>query len=138
MAATLFATNIGGTVIMGFAGWRVAFCVIALISVVTGVLVVTFARDPRAPAAGLAKTTPALSWAVLQGQIKEMVVLFASPDVQAVLRNKSFQIIILQGIVGTVCLVGEMHAHAFHAHAHTFSRTRAHMFSRTRTNILCT
>ncbi len=110
MAATLFATNIGGTTIWGFAGWRVAFCVIALVSVVTGILVLTLAHDPRVhpstPGAPKALSPHTFSRAVLMEQLQGVLALFASADVQVVLRNRSFQIIILQGIVGTVCGVG--------------------------------
>lgn len=99
MAATLFATNIGGRVVFGFAGWRVAFFAVALVSVATGTLVPLLARDPRS-----APTTrrPPLSAAAVAAEVKALVALFASDDVQAVLRVRSFQIIILQGIVGTV------------------------------------
>lgn len=101
MAATLFATNIGGKVVFGFAGWRVAFFSVALVSVVTGVLVPLFAKDPRG---GPATRRPPLTTAALAAELKALVALFASDDVQAVLRVRSFQIIILQGIVGTVPL----------------------------------
>lgn len=97
--ATLFATNIGGRVVLGFAGWRIAFFAVALVSVVTGTLVPLLARDPRA---GPATRRPPLSAAWLAAEAKALAVLFASEDVQTVLRVKSFQIIILQGIVGTV------------------------------------
>lgn len=100
MAATLFATNIGGKVVLGFAGWRVAFFAVALVSVVTGALVPVLARDPRG---GSTTRRPSLTTAALTAELKELVALFASSDVQAVLRVRSFQIIILQGIVGTVC-----------------------------------
>lgn len=50
MIGTLYATNIGGTHILGLAGWRFAFLSIAVFSALIGVASWLFARDPRCSA----------------------------------------------------------------------------------------
>lgn len=47
MAGGFFATNIGGTVVLGIEGWRCAFHFVALVSVSTSLLVMWLAVDPR-------------------------------------------------------------------------------------------
>lgn len=43
----VFATVLAGTALGPIAGWRLAFFVLAIISVVLGILVYVFAVDPR-------------------------------------------------------------------------------------------
>ncbi len=47
MAGGFFATNLGGMQILGLEGWRCAFHLVAALSIVTSVLVMWLAVDPR-------------------------------------------------------------------------------------------
>lgn len=47
MAGGFFATNLGGMMILGLEGWRCAFHLVAFVSIITAVLVMWLAVDPR-------------------------------------------------------------------------------------------
>jgi predicted MFS family arabinose efflux permease len=79
---------------MGIAGWRVAFHIVALISVVVGALVYLFAVDPhfRNPEGG-GQLLRKSAWV----QMKDLVT-----EAKAVVKIPSFQIIVAQGITGSL------------------------------------
>lgn len=105
MAGGFFATTVGGRSIGGLAGWRFAFLLIAVASILCGVSALAFAVDPRAEAkkaaaAAAATDRPAgpralAAWAGarLRGMAR---------DVGLVLTIPTFAIIVLQGIVGSM------------------------------------
>ncbi|KAK9813231.1 hypothetical protein WJX72_011069 [[Myrmecia] bisecta] len=135
MLGGFFATNIGATSPAGIDGWRFAFHLMAAVSLVTAVLVLYFAADPRPkatisplllgmPARGTAesqerdalltanKPTPLHSSGSLKAltasssykKPNRMVVRAREiwQDVMSVLEIRTFQIIVLQGIVGSI------------------------------------
>lgn len=124
MIGGFFATNIGSTMPFGMDGWRFAFHLMALVSLVTSGLVFYIATDPRptaknfispmilsAPTLPLSSTPDGLQLPAYQSpqtrasmnssigwgtRLKE-----AWREISAVLHIRTFQIIILQGIVGS-------------------------------------
>ncbi|KAL3153038.1 hypothetical protein ABBQ38_012062 [Trebouxia sp. C0009 RCD-2024] len=122
MVGGFFATNIGSTMPFGMDGWRFAFHLMAMVSLVTSGLVFYMATDPRPaarnfisplilsasaplplstsaaefpppPASKRSSLNSHLGWGA---RLKE-----AWREISAVLHIRTFQIIILQGIVGS-------------------------------------
>ncbi|XP_047050651.1 uncharacterized protein LOC124655861 [Lolium rigidum] len=89
-----FSILLASTTVMGIAGWRVAFHIVALISVVVGALVYLFAVDPhfRNPEGG-GQLLRKSAWV----QMKDLVT-----EAKAVVKIPSFQIIVAQGITGSL------------------------------------
>mmetsp|Transcript_5450 Transcript_5450/g.15171 ORF Transcript_5450/g.15171 Transcript_5450/m.15171 type:complete len:500 (+) Transcript_5450:565-2064(+) len=86
MLAGLFATNVGGRMPFGIEGWRFAYFCIAMVSLVTGTAVLLWAVDPRRSTASARRTISNSMWV----------------ETEAIFRVRSFQIIILQGIAGSM------------------------------------
>ncbi|GJN34145.1 hypothetical protein PR202_gb22788 [Eleusine coracana subsp. coracana] len=89
----LFSLMLASTTIMGIAGWRVAFHIVALISVVVGVVIGLFAVDPhfvnvKHDEQRLRKSP----WAEMKDLVREA---------KAVVKIPSFQIIVAQGVTGS-------------------------------------
>ncbi|PRW33724.1 MFS general substrate transporter [Chlorella sorokiniana] len=136
MAGAFYATNVGATRPFGMEGWRFAFLLVAVISVVTAALVYRYAVDPRhlhhhpslhgGSLGGLSRIGSGIG-ASSKGQHDAGSSVFgpaaaadvegqrpglrsATPltwqqvmrDVRSVLGIRSFQIIVLQGIVGSI------------------------------------
>ncbi|KAK9902677.1 hypothetical protein WJX75_002341 [Coccomyxa subellipsoidea] len=138
MAGGFFATNLGGMQILGLEGWRCAFHLVAIISIITSILVMWLAVDPRRKTAGLISPLnlgdgsklrltddgepPAANFPSLKlpgqtdspaksrlrlniGSLSESPSKRRAGDVFAdflsVMRIRTFQIIVLQGIVGS-------------------------------------
>ncbi|KAI3434216.1 uncharacterized protein J3R85_006668 [Psidium guajava] len=86
----LCSVLIASTSFLGIPGWRIAFHLVAIISVVVGILVRLFAKDPRNPDdKNLAKES---FWSALKNLVKEA---------KLVMRIPSFQIIVAQGVSGS-------------------------------------
>ncbi|RZS02119.1 hypothetical protein BHM03_00032101 [Ensete ventricosum] len=87
---------LASTSVMGIAGWRVAFHLITVLSVVVGILVRLFAVDPNFPknltGANDKAASRKLSWA----EVKDLI-----EEAKTVMRIPSFQIIVAQGISGS-------------------------------------
>jgi len=89
----MFSLMLASTTVMGIAGWRAAFHIVGLISVVVGALVGLFAVDPHYVHVGndkqlLRKST----WEEMKDLVREA---------KTVVRISSFQIIVAQGIAGS-------------------------------------
>lgn len=90
-----FSLLLASTTFMGIAGWRVAFHVVGMISVVVGVLIRLFAVDPHFSddARSTNELVPRKSaWEEAK---------FMLDEAKAVLRIPSFQIIVAQGVTGS-------------------------------------
>ncbi|RWW10199.1 hypothetical protein GW17_00026267 [Ensete ventricosum] len=90
-----FSLVLASTTFMGIAGWRVAFHVVGMISVVVGVLIRLFAVDPHF--SDDARSTNEL---VPRKSAWEEV-KFMLDEAKAVMRIPSFQIIVAQGVTGS-------------------------------------
>ncbi|KAL6846061.1 hypothetical protein ACP4OV_023509 [Aristida adscensionis] len=89
----LFSLMLASTTVMGIAGWRIAFHIVALISVAVGALVGLFAVDPHFPHIENGEQPlrkPA--WAEMKDLAREA---------KAVVKIASFQIIVAQGVTGS-------------------------------------
>ncbi|CAL9102422.1 unnamed protein product [Musa acuminata var. zebrina] len=90
-----FSLLLASTTFMGISGWRVAFHVVGMISVVVGVLIRLFAVDPHFSddARSTNELVPRKSaWEEAK---------FMLDEAKAVLRIPSFQIIVAQGVTGS-------------------------------------
>lgn len=104
MLGALFATNVGATHVLGVAGWRIAFHVVALLSFFTAWLVKQFSFDPRVSAT----RDDSITSGVVEAQIASFQKFPQSNsgnflhNIASVLRIPSFQVLVLQGVVGSM------------------------------------
>lgn len=89
----LFSVLLASTSIFGISGWRIAFHLVALISVIVGILVRIFANDPHFSNNKAAYQTPNK---LFYGEMKDLL-----KEANAVIRIPSFQIIVAQGVFGS-------------------------------------
>ncbi|MCO5569604.1 hypothetical protein L7F22_023320 [Adiantum nelumboides] len=100
----MLATILAGHTFGGYAGWRVAHILVALVSAIIGLLVHLFVVDPKVSG----RTTA--SWKPHEGKDDLDQIPILSPSmwkdslhaIRTVLRIRSFQIIVLQGLVGSI------------------------------------
>ncbi|KAI8031042.1 Protein spinster [Camellia lanceoleosa] len=89
----LCSVLIASTSFMGIAGWRIAFHLVGLISVIVGVLVRLFANDPRFSDSNAKAQIPNKPfWSEMKDLVKEA---------KSVMKISSFQIIVAQGVAGS-------------------------------------
>lgn len=82
------------TTLMGITGWRIAFHVVALITVIVGILVRLYAEGPHFLNVGKGKQLPNKPvWT----EMKDLVI-----EAKAVIKIPSFQIFVAQGIMGSL------------------------------------
>ncbi|XVF39503.1 hypothetical protein PTKIN_Ptkin01aG0039800 [Pterospermum kingtungense] len=79
----------------GIPGWRIAFHLVGLISVVVGILVYLFANDPHFSDSG-PKTSNQISNRSFWSEVKDLV-----REAKTVIKIPSFQIIVAQGVTGS-------------------------------------
>ncbi|KAK2990802.1 hypothetical protein RJ640_008942, partial [Escallonia rubra] len=89
----LCAVLLASTSFMGIAGWRIAFHLVGLISVVVGVLVRLFANDPRSSDGNEQSQIPHKPF---WSEVKDL-----AKEAKAVIKIPSFQIIVAQGVSGS-------------------------------------
>ncbi|KAL1328099.1 hypothetical protein HN51_038032 [Arachis hypogaea] len=93
----LFSVLIASTSVAGIPGWRIAFHLVAFISVIVGILVRLFANDPHFPnIKSTAHPIPENKSMPFSSQMKELL-----KEAKSVMRIPSFQIIVAQGISGS-------------------------------------
>nr|XP_043614312.1 uncharacterized protein LOC122586386 [Erigeron canadensis] len=90
----LLSVLIASTTFMGIAGWRIAFHLVGIISVVVGILMRLFADDPRF-AKGIESET------VVESQTLWSEVKYLMREAKSVVKIQSFQIIVAQGVTGS-------------------------------------
>ncbi|CAL5368632.1 unnamed protein product [Camellia sinensis] len=89
----LSAVLIASTSFMGIPGWRIAFHLVGLISVIVGILVRLFANDPHFSDSNAEAQIPQKPlWSELKELLKEAM---------SVIKIPSFQIIVAQGVAGS-------------------------------------
>ncbi|XP_059642106.1 uncharacterized protein LOC132284062 isoform X2 [Cornus florida] len=91
----LCSVLIASTSFMGIPGWRIAFHLVGLISVIVGILVYLFANDPRfsdSNGTAIAENPQKPFWSEMKDLIKEA---------KSVIKILSFQIIVAQGVSGS-------------------------------------
>ncbi|MED6174680.1 hypothetical protein PIB30_071345 [Stylosanthes scabra] len=89
-----FSVLIASTSFAGIPGWRIAFHLVAFISVIVGILVRLFANDPHFPK--VIKGTTHQKCTSFRSEMKELL-----KEAKSVMRIPSFQIIVAQGISGS-------------------------------------
>lgn len=91
----LFSLLIAPTTFLGIEGWRIAFHLVGIISVIVGILVRLFARDPHFSEGGIKarQEEPSKS---LWSELKDLV-----QEAKSILTIQSFQIIVAQGVTGS-------------------------------------
>ncbi|KAL5820202.1 hypothetical protein ACOSQ3_022084 [Xanthoceras sorbifolium] len=93
----LCSTLIASTSFMGIPGWRIAFHLVAMISVIVGILVRIFANDPRfADGDGDSTAKDQAQDKSLWLEMKDLI-----REAKMVMKIPSFQIIVAQGIPGS-------------------------------------
>ncbi|XP_006353989.1 thiamine pathway transporter THI73-like [Solanum tuberosum] len=91
----LFSLMIAPITFLGIPGWRLAFHLVGIVSIIIGILVRLFANDPHFPDGHLKATNegPGKSFkSEVQGLIQEA---------KSVINIRSFQIIVAQGVTGS-------------------------------------
>lgn len=91
----LFSVLLASTSFMGIPGWRISFHLVALVSIVVGVLVRLFAKDPRFTDE-MGKSSDPEPRKSLWLEVKDLV-----QEAKSVMRIPSFQIIVAQGVTGS-------------------------------------
>ncbi|KAK4584004.1 hypothetical protein RGQ29_021940 [Quercus rubra] len=90
------AVLIASKSVMGVAGWRIAFHMVEFISVIVGILVLLFANDPR-----FSKSDSGARNQVIHkpfwSNVKELI-----QEAKSVITIPSFQILVLQGVSGSI------------------------------------
>lgn len=81
---------------MGIPGWRVAFYIVGVISVIVGVLVRVFANDPHFVKDGVDVSNQPGSRKPFCTEVKDLV-----READTVIKIRSFQIIVAQGVTGS-------------------------------------
>ncbi|WXG47279.1 MAG: MFS transporter [Candidatus Atabeyarchaeum deiterrae] len=95
VVGTVYATAIGDSVIMGITGWRFVFLTWGALSIIIGVTILAVAKDPLR-----GEMEPELM-KVLTAQKAEKYKVKRS-DFKKILSNKTFDIILLQGVAGSL------------------------------------
>ena len=92
---TIYATTISDVTIFNFPGWRVAFATMALVSLILGVLIHIFGKDPLR-----GSSEEQLKGLINENTEKRYKISLA--DVKKILSNKTFDLIVLQGMAGLI------------------------------------
>lgn len=90
----LLSLLMASTTIMGVSGWRIAFHLVGIISVIVGILVRLFADDPRFSKGREPEN-------VVKGQTLWSEVKDLMREAKSVVKIQSFQIIVAQGVSGS-------------------------------------
>ncbi|CAK8578808.1 unnamed protein product [Lathyrus sativus] len=92
----LFAILLASTSFFGIPGWRIAFHIVALVSVVVGILVRVFANDPHFPNNSTKPTSYQIPNKSFISEVKDLI-----KEAKSVIKVPSFQIIVAQGVFGS-------------------------------------
>ncbi|XP_057836639.2 uncharacterized protein LOC131046862 isoform X2 [Cryptomeria japonica] len=103
IGGSILATILAGYTILGIPGWRCAFILMALLSSLIGFLVYTFVVDPKKilPGSSKKKYSGGDLFDQKDGVVSPSIWKDSWMAMRAVVKVKTFQIIVLQGIVGS-------------------------------------
>jgi len=90
-----FSLLLASTSVMGIEGWRVAFHLVGIISIIVGILVLYFAVDPHFSNSAGSKNVN-ISLRSFTTELRELV-----KEAKTVMKIPSFQIIVAQGVSGS-------------------------------------
>ncbi|WJX47575.1 hypothetical protein P8452_34245 [Trifolium repens] len=92
----LFSVLLASTSILGISGWRIAFHLVALISVIVGILVRLYANDPHFPNNDGKATSYQTPSKPFYAEMKDLI-----NEAKSVIKIPTFQIIVAQGVFGS-------------------------------------
>ena len=97
IVGTVFATALvtGTKFIFGIDSWRFVFLIWGTLSILAGILVLSFAKDPIR-----GEMEPELADTITSEKAEEYKV--KKSDIKKIIKNKTFILIVLQGIVGSI------------------------------------
>jgi MFS family permease len=97
IVGTIFATALvtGTKSIFGMDSWRFVFVIWGILSIIVGILVLIFAKDPIR-----GEMEPELAHLIKTEKAEEYII--QKSDIKKILKNKTYLLIMLQGIVGSI------------------------------------
>ena len=93
-----FALMLAQTTFLGIAGWRIAFHLVAIVSVIVGLLVWLFAVDPHFPGNNTYGGSPAapMSKKSALEEARELII-----EAKSIIQIPTFQVFVAQGVSGS-------------------------------------
>jgi MFS family permease len=91
-----FALMLAQTTFMGIAGWRIAFHLVAIVSVIVGLLVWFFAVDPHFPANNSGTHAAPISKKSALEEARELII-----EAKSIVQIPTFQVFVAQGVSGS-------------------------------------
>ena len=100
IVGTLYATVFSDSTILGYPGWRFVFITVGAFSLLLGVVVWIFGKDPKRGISDKEVVEEEEKAIDEEGKTKKRK--FQWEDYKTILTNKTFVLIVLQGIAGTI------------------------------------
>ncbi|KAF8648033.1 hypothetical protein HU200_065069 [Digitaria exilis] len=91
-----FALMLAQTTFLGIAGWRIAFHLVAIVSVIVGILVWLFAVDPHFPANNAGLHAEPVSKKSPLDEARELLI-----EAKSIIQIPTFQVFVAQGVSGS-------------------------------------
>ncbi|KAF8688734.1 hypothetical protein HU200_042212 [Digitaria exilis] len=91
-----FALMLAQTTFLGIAGWRIAFHLVAIVSVIVGILVWLFAVDPHFPANNAGLHAEPVSKKSALDEARELLI-----EAKSIIQIPTFQVFVAQGVSGS-------------------------------------
>ncbi|CAD6225152.1 unnamed protein product [Miscanthus lutarioriparius] len=91
-----FALMLAQTTILGIEGWRIAFHLVAIVSVIVGILVWFFAVDPHFPTNNAASHAAPVSQKSALDEARELII-----EAKSIIQIPTFQVFVAQGVSGS-------------------------------------
>ncbi|XP_039794999.1 uncharacterized protein LOC120660515 isoform X1 [Panicum virgatum] len=91
-----FALMLAQTTFLGIAGWRIAFHLVAIVSVIVGLLVWLFVVDPHFPANNIGSHAAPMSKKSALEEARELII-----EAKSIIQIPTFQVFVAQGVSGS-------------------------------------
>lgn len=91
-----FALMLAQTTILGIEGWRIAFHLVAIVSVIVGILVWFFAVDPHFSTNSAASHAAPVSQKSALDEARELII-----EAKSIIQIPTFQVFVAQGVSGS-------------------------------------